>query len=268
MGFLSSIAKIALTPSTIVAKQILKVIKPSSTVATQSISKSTTQLASTTFGKVLGGAIAVTGGALAVASLPTGSVSAITKAITPTTLKGKVIGGAVSLVTVPAIVSNPSIVPKTIGGLVNFGSNIGEVSKNPTTQGFTDIIKENPIISTATGLIVAGAIGKGVAGTVASVVNTQAIKEQTEAIKGGNMLTPQETGGTDGQNTTITPTNPTTPQTVYMDDKPKTTQKKTYSKARRQPISQRVNLIVNQNNKNYSSHRRTQTYLNEIRQLN
>jgi len=106
-------------------------------------------------------------------------------------------GGAV---VTGAVVANPKIATsapsKTIEGLYNTGYNIGQFTKNPTTDSFGKIYADNPII--AGGLTAAGlyTVGKGAGAIGASLLNTGAIKEQTDALKSStptNMLMPAGT---------------------------------------------------------------------------
>jgi hypothetical protein len=259
MGLLGSIQKLALTPSAYIGKQVLKVVKPSSSIANQPVSTTTSQLQATTFGKVLGTAIAGTTTALAVTSIGAG---AIAKTVVAHPVKSAVVG----LVTPTAIsyfAEKPQDFVKIPTEAISFTSDIGTLASNPSVSGVVKLITEHKTASAVTAVVAGVVVGKSVIPAIASYKQTQAIQEQTEAIKGASAgigATPQEKGGSDG-NIPITQTNPTTPQTVYMDEKPKTAKKKTRSKARRGNISQRVNIVVTQKQ---SAHRITQSYLNRI----
>ena len=261
MGLLSSISKIALTPSAFIGKKILQVIKPSSQIAQQPLSKTTTELSKTTFGKVLGTAITATAIAIPVATFPSASLK-IAKSVASYVGENPIksfIGGAV---VIPALATSPKLRSGGVEGIKeipSFGTGLGEVIEGE--QGIGEFISKHPITSTIVAVVGAVAGGK----VIAPVIGGALAGRDSEIIIEG---TPQETGGFNGQETTITPTNPTTPQTVYLDDKPKTKQKKRRSQARREQITQRVNLIVSQNNKNYSVHRKSQTYLNRVPQYN
>lgn len=175
-GLITAVSNIALKPAVAIGNVISNLIKPGSGTTTSS------QLANTTAGKILGtataGAVVALGGAIAGA----GSIGAgLAKAI-PTTAKGKAIAVASTIVGVSAVASNPigttEAIGKVPGALANVGTNIGEFSANPTLQGAIDIAKENPVLVGAGAL----AIGSGIAGTVATILNTRATKENTQTI--------------------------------------------------------------------------------------
>lgn len=257
MSILSSIQKIALTPSVFAGNLISKGITAVTGVKTAQ--QTTSQLQATTAGKVLGTAIAATGTAALLLASPT-TTSKIVSAITPTTIKGKVIGATAGLVVGGAVASNPKIIPQTISGLANFGTNIGEVSKNPTSQGFIDIVKENPVISAGVGLVVAGAVGKGVGGIVASALNTAAIRENTAASQTGQVLgaAPLETAGVSSDSTLQTDTQGITPQaTQSITSKPRKRRKsKSVNSGVRQSV--KVNIV------NTGMRITNKKYLNEV----
>ena len=256
MGIFSSIAKIALTPSAFVAKQIVSVIKPSAPMATRPVSTIASQAAGTTFGKILGTAIAATAVAIPVAAFPATAVTAA-KAVGKVAAKHPIATGVGALVVAPAIISSPKL-QKGLGTaakeIPTFGTGIGEVVEGE--KSIVEFVKEHPITSAAVAAVGAIAVGKAVAPVVGGALVREGIVEQAEAIKGLGI----SEGGLP-----IMPTNPMTPQTVYMEEAPSV---KPPTEARREKISQRVDVIVRQNNRNYSVSRKSQTYLNPIRLLN
>lgn len=243
--------------------------------------KAPTGEARSTIGGLLKGA-AIAGGITAAVGLaainPVATLS-ITKSLIPKSLIGKVaaVGGAI--VATSAVVQNPAIVGKSVkvagktgGALADLGTSIGKVSGGENIlQTGKEFITEHPVFSGAAAALGLAAVGKAAIPAVAAYSynqQTEAVKEQTAAIIAGQGIQPLTETSQNGQATTITPTNPTTPETTYMSDKPKTARKKTRYKTRREEINQRVNLIVSQNNKNYSVSRKSERYLNPIAQLN
>jgi hypothetical protein len=142
--------------------------------------------------------------------------------------------------------------------LVNVGSNIGQVIENPSSETIGQLVKENPLI--VGGATVAGALiaGKGIAGAVATFGQTQATKEQTQAIReatGGSGTLPYTQGGETAVGTSEMP--PTSPTTTIS------TGKKRYKRAKVQlspSVRQSVRVnIVNQNRTSQFNKR----YINE-----
>jgi len=87
---------------------------------------------------------------------------------------------ASALATSPTLRSGVANLPS---GLVNVGSNIGNLVENPTAANLSSLIKENPVIVGAlgAGAVVAGGLGVGaLANTASTILNTKAIKENTK----------------------------------------------------------------------------------------
>lgn len=214
---------------------------------------------------------------LTYATISSGVANIATKGVAsliPSTITGKVIASVATPIVVGAVASNPlkavesiASVPQSLG---NIGVNVATFASNPSIENAKSIITENPVVSTLLAVGGAVAVGAGVSGVVASAINTQATRANTKAVQ--ENLIPQtpsvvevpKTSATDGGNVPITPTGPITPQTVYLDDKPSSKRRKTSSKPRRTTISQKTNIIINQQNKSYSVHRKQQKYLNAI----
>jgi hypothetical protein len=211
-------------------------------------------------------AIGVTVAAGAVAA---GGVSALI----PATVTGKIAAGTGVLIGGGAIIAEPLATTEAIvqvpQSLANVGGNIAEFAANPSLDSAANIVKENPVTS---GLLAAGAavaVGAGVSTLVASTVNTLATKENTAALKAGNVIIPAAVpaGETSGGASTITPTgsglpitatNPTTPETVSLSETKTKAASKKRSKARREQINQKVNIIMSQNNSEKYLNRRVQ----------
>lgn len=226
----------------------------------------------------LGGVAAATGVAAA-APIVARAAPSIAKALVPTTAKGAIIGGTAALVGVPAVIQNPKIVTSTASGLVNVGSNIGKASKEPSISSITNIVKENPIIST--GIIAAGAapLIPAAVGAIGSSRTTSAIKEQTEILQkaapavaapvpitkeivvtdsGATVKDLTPTPAPQVQPQEVTTTGDLAPAPAGIEPKgvspPKRKKKKNRPKPQPMKISQRVSVNVSQKNvrrKNY-----------------
>lgn len=144
----------------------------------------------TTSKKVAGAVILGTAaGAIAAPALIAsggGVRAAATKAvqsIASAPLKTKVIG----TVAAGAVIGNPVGALQLPARLLNFGENVGELTKARDKDEFVekgkDLLAENPIIAGATGLGVAALAGKGILNFASGFANRNAIRENTEAIK-------------------------------------------------------------------------------------
>jgi len=242
MSLLKSIAKIGLTPAAAVSKQILKVVKPSSSIANQSISKTTEQLSSTAFGKVLGTVTTVTAAALV-------GASGVVSKVLPST-KSKVIAA----VATPAAVTYFADKPQDIVGIpvstAKFSSAVGSVLGNPSVSGVKDLIKENPVASSLVLGAAALTIGKGTAGLVASVANTAAIRANTASSGVQTLELPSSTtsGGIIGTEPETLETNTQGVQTQATQSLNTPKRRRTAKKSKQPIMSQRVNVIVSNRN--------------------
>ena len=110
------------------------------------------------------------------------AAATVVKAVIPKSTTGKVISAFAAPAVVGAVVGNPKIITKTAGGIINLESNIYELLKDPSLENAKTLVTENPVI--VGGLAAAGLIvtGGGIA-TIASIANTAAVKESTEATK-------------------------------------------------------------------------------------
>lgn len=246
MSFLSSVAKLGLTPAAAIGKQILKVVKPSSTIAKQPISTTTSQLASTTFGKVLGAATTATAAALAVTSGVVGKVLPSTKA--------KVIAAVATPAAVSFIADKPESLVKVPQQTIGFSAAIGSLFADPSISGITKIVKEYPVasgITAAAGLIT---VGKGALPAVASFSQTRAIRENTKAIEGMGQIpeTAQtlELPSSSGEGLIDQPmiNDQKTPVTSPTQELTSTRKRRKTKKSEPIRVSQRVNVVVSQRN--------------------
>jgi len=260
------------------ANVISNVIKPGSGTATLESFKSSA------VGDVITKSAGIAGSALVVAVGTSKTGVSVAKSLIPKSTAGKVIAIASAPVVVGALSSSPKASTALVNApssLVNFGSNVGKVLENPTLSNVQQTIKENPLISGAvvtTGLIATG----GAIKAVTNVLQTQAVRENTQAIKEQipqtSQLIPPSISVIDktgefqiekvGQTSETKPfeTLQTTPQTPLTKEIRSSTARK---KRRKSPInkavlpniSQRVNVIVS--NK-ASSDRISKRYLNAI----
>lgn len=211
-----------------------------------------TQIKQTILGTA-GIAAAVVGTGAAVTAARAGTLA---KAIIPTTLKGKAAAALVVPVAATAVINKPSLIVEAPSKILNFQTNVGEFIAQPSTEKAKDIISENPIISGGIAAAVLGGAALKVLPAIATARQTEAIQEQTEAIKGVSS-TPQPSVMYPNQYNAAAPT-PQTAQTKQVSDKPLTKRKKRSVKARMPSINQRVNVIV----QNKQDNRTIKKYLN------
>lgn len=283
MGILSSIGKgiTKVLDTTTIAlahpiKTVTAVVSSKSTLEdvkkehfSQSLAKQITQTITGT--AAIAATVATAGatgvlGKAAAASAPAKAVVTAAKILIPKTTKQAVVTAAVAPVVATAIISNPKAAIETPSKILNFQTNVGELIAEPSIEKVKETFMENPIISSGVAAAGVAAAGLATAGIVSSVLNTQAIKEQTKAlnsqIPNALPLTPASTAGLSSkeyQNNVPAPveSKPLTPATKDISSK-------RYRKARKplkNNVVQRVNIIVS--NKNTSTGIRGTRYLNE-----
>lgn len=177
-------------------------------------------------------------------------------ALIPTTTKGKVIAAVVTPVAIGATIKQPEKVAQAIvstpSGLVNVGGNIANLAANPSIENVKTLVSENPVL-VGGAVATAAAIGvKGILPAIATTTQTQAIKEQTKAIEATTQgLIVQSTPEKDiisipAQNNAPIPQ---TPQTQTIKATTTTKRKRRKTKQIMPNISQRVNVLVNNDNR-------------------
>jgi hypothetical protein len=218
----------------------------------------------------LGAVVAAPAAASAVAARGGAAVVAKTaaKALIPSTAKGKVIAAVAAPVVIGAISKEPVKVAKAAisapSELAQFGGDVATFAANPSVENAKQIVKESPIISTVTGLLVAGGAVKTIAPAIATIKQTEAIKEQTEAIKGATDTIQAPSGITvTDLSKTQTPLTPITPQTAPMSsvDVAKTRRKRA-RKAKLPSVNQNVRVNVINSSKSVGISQ-TKKYLNK-----
>lgn len=283
MGILSSIGKgiSKVLDTTTVAlahpvKTLTAVVSSKSTVAdvvTEHFNQSLTkQITQTIAGTIAIGATVATAGATGVlgkaaaASAPAKVVATAAKALIPKTAKQTLVAAAVVPIAATAIISNPQAAASVPSKVLNFQTNVGELIASPSIAKAKETFMENPIISSA---VVAGGVavaGLATAGVVSSVLNTQAIQEQTKALNSQipNALptTPASTAGSSSkeyQNNNPSPVEarPVTPSTMDINKK----RSRKTRKILKNNVVQRVNVIVS--NRSSSTGIRGARYLNQ-----
>lgn len=134
---------------------------------------------------------------------PINTIGAVKAGFTALSSGGKVAAVVGGVAGVGAVASNPKLLSKAgeiPTKITSLGSDVGTATLNPTKENLLAIYKNQPIIAgglTAAGL---GLIGKGLVGAGASVSNTLAIKEQTEAYKDYTAGLEQAAAGLNPQN--------------------------------------------------------------------
>lgn len=188
------------------------------------------------------------------AAIASGRGAALATSLIPKTVTGKIAAAVVVPAAAGLVVSQPKVleeIPKVPAQTYELTK--GLASGNNVLQ----TIKENPYGAAA---LVAGAaiVGKGLAGTAATALNTQAVKENTQASANNNL--PLTTSSNDISNTPIqtNPLLPILPSTQALTSVKgagarKSSPKKTPS------MSQRVNILINNRNSNSRTYKR---YLN------
>ncbi len=255
MGLISSIKKaaskvkeVAKTVGTALIKdqQRLSPIKVDSgglrLPTTQEFKQQTKQTATSV---ILGGAaVAAAANPVAAASL----ASKVVKSIIPKSTLGKVAASALVLPAAASIISNPQTVKKGASGVFNVEKNLIKVGRNPTGENIKELITENPIIvGAAAGA--AALIGlKGASGAIASLVNTKAIKENTQVTQAAQTTQGKVLPAEVAAPVPVTPATQTIEATKLSDPTKSTKRRK--SKRREAVINNRVNVLISNRNNN------------------
>lgn len=207
---------------------------------------------------VITGTTAVTGAAV-LAAAPAASTGAagaavrsglvsVGKALVPTTTRGKLIAGAVALPVAGAFVRQPaaftSAIAKTPSSLANVGGNIADFAVNPSLETGKAFITENPVIVGAAAAVGAVVLGKTLFPAIATARQTEAIQEQTTAIKEATGNLPTFSTGV----TTPSYASPVALTPATQEVKPlgtTTTKKKRRSRTKAKPssVNQRVSIV-------------------------
>jgi len=185
----------------------------------------------------------------------------VAKSFIPKSVVGKVAVAAAAPVVVGALVNSPSArsaAASAPSSLYNLGSNIGGFIEEPSLESAGTIFKENPIAAGALAAAGIATVGLGAGSLIASVVNTAAVREGTEALReaGGSAASP-------GQliKETSIPTDEGVPATSA------TTTIKTGKKRRRKVATAKETPSVNQSVRVIVANRSTSTGIRSERYL-
>jgi len=197
----------------------------------------------------------IAGGVTAIAK-PAATL-ALAKSAIPTTLKGKVIAAVAAPVVIGVVSKAPVQTAKALieapSQLSEFGSGIGQLATKPSLESAKALFKESPILTGAALAAVAVVAGKGIFPAIATARQTEAIQEQTEAIKGVGAVLPTEQANyaTAPVGKSTAPSVPVTPQTqTVMAGATKKYKRKAKKAILTSRISQKVNVLVANKNTN------------------
>lgn len=264
MGLFSKIANVAKTVVTQPVKSFVEGAKATAVVVSNPITtiskgytaaKEKTQSASLTTNITK---IVTNTAAVAVPLAKPKLVVAAAKAIIPQTPKGKVIGGAAALVAAGAVAQNPikaaEIVQDAPSALTNIGANTANLVQNPSIDAAKKIITDNPV---ATSILGAAVLAPVIPATIIGASNildndkVASMPKDTSPAAPVDQIIPKDTSPA----APMIATNPTAPQTAQTQRIVSTSSSTTSAKRRKKnikptTISQKVNLVVNNNNAN------------------
>lgn len=238
-------AKAAISPTKTIKEDV---IKPH---FEQPLAKQITQTLTATAayaGAIVGGA--ALGAASKAGTLGT-TLTTAAKAVIPATAKGKVIAAVAAPVVISTLASSEKARTAVINApseLAQFGADLGQLIQEPSIQKAKELVKESPIISSLVGAAAVAGVGLGTAGVVSTILNTQAIKENTKVKAGAGNITNPETAQYEGAGTgkeRIVQTEeemPVTPQTSTISTGK--TRRKPSRKAKIEGVRQNVRVEV------------------------
>lgn len=196
---------------------------------------------------ILGGAAV---GAAAKAGTLAPKALAVGKALIPATAKGKVIAAVAAPVVIGAVAKEPTKSIKAAvsapSELAQFGGDIATFAADPSLSTAKQIVTESPLLSAAAGILAVGGITKAAAPIISGALTRGAIQEQTEALTQGGVSVVDKSAGFQ-----MAPTTPTLPQTAAVTTTTSKKRKRSVRKPVIQPISQRVNVLVQNKNTAY-----------------
>jgi len=233
------------------------------TLVTKEFSKPLGQQVTGTVISTIGYGTAIVGGGAVAGAAKAGTLGttalSIGKTLVPKTLAGKAIAAVTVPLVVTNIVSNPIKSAQTAGKGVDAYKDALVLASNPSISSGIDYVKEHPVASAAAGLITAAAVGKGVAGAVATTLNTQAVRENTQSSINNSL--PLTTSNGDISSTQLPTSNilPQVPATQTLSSSKRVSGGKRRKKSILPSVNQRVNVIVQQRSNNTHTIKR---YLN------
>lgn len=272
MGLLSGIVKAIYKPLDIAVTTFAHpiqvasaIVSPNKTVA-QVVAKTIAEPKAKQITDVLVAGASYAGIAGGIKTVATKGITKVAAAVMPKSNVGKVAAAATAIVATPIVITNPSVVTKaanvvasTPSKLSAFGSDVGQLTKDPSVKGFVEVVKENPEVSAGL-TIAAGALGaKFLLPTAANLVSNtfgddvKAITPtSTPNIIPSSSVLPTETKSKviaqePPAVSNLAPSSqlPPTPQTQVITSSTTSVRRKKYSKKLTiPPISQKVNVII------------------------
>jgi len=182
-----------------------------------------------------------------------GTLATAAKTLIPKTLKGKAIAAVAAPVVIGAVINQPAkiaeAVVKTPSALVNVGGNIANLAADPSIENIKTLVKENPVIVGGAAAAAAIVGAKTILPAIVTSRQIAATEKQTEAIEAATAG--MSGGGISATQQQITPQLPATERIVTTATTTSKKRRKAAKKAVIQPISQRVNVVVQNKNTAY-----------------
>jgi len=201
--------------------------------------------------------------AIAVGANPSNALSAARAGFTALPTSGKVLTVAATPLVASALVSQPkaaSIILSAPSAAARFGGNASDFIANPTLQGAKKVASESPLITGALALGTVATIGSGLSGTIATALNTQAVKKNTQASTNALPTSPPISTAIPVEAKAANTMVPITPATQVIGREASVTSPRARSTRKRalarKPVTNTVRVqIVNQNRNSYIGRR-------------
>lgn len=181
---------------------------------------------------------------------------ALAKSLIPKSVTGKIAAAAAVPIVAGVVASNPiasfNAVAQAPSSFANFGYNVGDFAQNPSVEGAKKIFRENPIVAGIVGTLGVIGVGGGLglaANTIATLINSKATRQNTEATTGGSGLPAGQSTSNDGSLVTDTSTFPSggqgaTNQVTSGNSSLSPRRRSSRKPQKPQNISQKVNIVV------------------------
>jgi len=278
MGIISSIVNVGKKVVDVVAGGVINFVKSPSikTAVPAAVDVATTLIPVGKVAKVATPAVKVAAPVVSKSVVPavTGAIktvvrtaTGVVKSVIPSSTSGKV----AAVVAAPVVVGIVSSAPKETAKaaieapseLAKFGSDIGQLIKEPSIANVKELVKESPIITALATAVVGGSAVKAAIPAISGILTKEAIEEQTEVLKSiaipSQVPTSSKEVASPAGSASLVPTTPQTQNLITSTTETVSTRKRKKKVQKAINISNRLNVLID--NRSRTTNKR---YLNKL----